>query len=178
MNLQLTGSDLPDAAAAQYAVAASASLQERRPRTLKHGDMFGVFDPRGDILPGEGSPDGLYWRDTRYLSQLDFSLGGAPPMLLSSNLRDDNHTLTFDLTNPDLFADGAVVLERDLIHIRRSKLVWSAGCFERLAFHNFARSCSSARRCRASSTRWCCAASRSAAAVPTSCCAGWARRWR
>jgi glycogen debranching enzyme len=137
MNLQLTGSDLPDAAAAQYAVAASASLQERRPRTLKHGDMFGVFDPRGDILPGEGSPDGLYWRDTRYLSQLDFSLGGAPPMLLSSNLRDDNLTLTCDLTNPDLFANGAVVLARDLIHIRRSKLVWNAGCFERLAFHNF-----------------------------------------
>ncbi len=137
MNLQLATSVLPDPAAAQYAVPASASLQERRPRTLKHGDMFGVFDPRGDILAGEGSPDGLYWRDTRYLSQLDFTVGSALPMLLSSNLRDDNLTLTCDLANPDLSVNGMVVLERDLIHIRRSKLVWNAGCFERLAFHNF-----------------------------------------
>ena len=37
------------------------------------------------------------------------TLDGARPMLLSSTLRDDNATLTCDLTNPDLLdADGAV----------------------------------------------------------------------
>ena len=35
--------------ASQFSIAANATLQERRTRTLKQGDTFGVFDHRGDI---------------------------------------------------------------------------------------------------------------------------------
>jgi hypothetical protein len=49
----------------QFHIAAAASLEERRPRTLKHGDTFAVFDHGGDMLSGPGSPEGLYHRDTR-----------------------------------------------------------------------------------------------------------------
>ena len=52
----------------QFLVPATASLHERRPRTLKHGDTFGVFDRNGDIIAGPGSPEGLFHRDTRHLS--------------------------------------------------------------------------------------------------------------
>jgi hypothetical protein len=45
---------------AQFYIPATASLQERRPRTLKQGDTFGLFDHYGDIMPGEDSPDGVY----------------------------------------------------------------------------------------------------------------------
>ncbi|MFY0079961.1 glycogen debranching N-terminal domain-containing protein, partial [Acinetobacter baumannii] len=94
-----------------------ASLQERQPRTLKHGDTFAVFDHNGDALAGPGSPEGLYHRDTRYLSHLYLTTGGARPMLLSSTLRDDNAALTCDLTNPDLFDDrGNLILGHDLVH--------------------------------------------------------------
>ncbi|TPN05819.1 amylo-alpha-1,6-glucosidase [Mesorhizobium sp. B2-3-3] len=114
------------------------SLQERRPRTLKHDDIFGVFDRNGDVLSGPGSPDGIYYRDTRYLSHLGLTINGARPMLLSSTLRDDNATLTCDLTNPDIFdAEGVRVLKHDLIHLRRTRLLWDARCFERLAVRNF-----------------------------------------
>ena len=41
----------------QFYIPATSSLQERRPRTLKHGDTFGVFDHYGDIAPGESSPE-------------------------------------------------------------------------------------------------------------------------
>jgi glycogen debranching enzyme len=59
-------------------------------------------------------------------------------MLLSSTLRDDNATLTCDLTNPDIYdGDGRLVLSHDLIHIRRSRLLWNASCFERLLVRNF-----------------------------------------
>jgi len=125
---------------AQFYIPAAASLQERRPRTLKHGDTFAVFDHNGDILPGAGSPEGLYHRDTRYLSLLRLSIGGARPMLLSSALRDDNATLTCDLSNPDLYHDGRLVLAHDLVHLRRSKFLWNATCYERLAIRNFADS--------------------------------------
>ena len=123
---------------AQFYIPATASLQERRPRTLKHGDTFAVFDHTGDALSGPGSPEGLYHRDTRHLSHLHLMMEGVRPMLLSSTMRDDNATLTCDLTNPDLFdRSGRLFLEHDLIHVRRLRFLWNATCFERLAIRNF-----------------------------------------
>jgi glycogen debranching enzyme len=123
---------------AQFFIPAAASLQERRPRTLKHGDTFAVFDHNGDALSGPGSPEGLFHRDTRYLSHLYLTINGKRPMLLSSTLRDDNATLTCDLTNPDLFDDkGKLTLGHDLLHLRRSRFLWNARCYERLAIRNY-----------------------------------------
>jgi glycogen debranching enzyme len=123
---------------AQFFIPAAASLQERRPRTLKHGDIFAVFDHNGDALSGPGSPEGLFYRDTRYLSHLYLTINGKRPMLLSSTLRDDNATLTCDLTNPDIFdGKGKLTLGHDLIHLRRSRFLWNARCFERLTLRNY-----------------------------------------
>lgn len=122
----------------QFFIPASASLQERRPRTLKHGDTFGLFDHNGDAISGPGSPEGIFYRDTRYLSHLYLTINGTRPLLLSSTLRDDNATLTCDLTNPDTFDDkNRLTLEHDLIHLRRSRFLWNATCFERLLIRNF-----------------------------------------
>ena len=121
-----------------FFVAATASLQVQRPRTLKHGDTFGVFDHAGDVLAGEGNPGGLYYRDTRHLSRLDLFLGGKRPLLLSSDMREDNATLTCDLTNPDLHAGETLLLEHDLVHIRRSCFVFDATCHQRLAVRSYA----------------------------------------
>jgi glycogen debranching enzyme len=123
---------------AQFFIPAAASLQERRPRTLKNGDTFAVFDHNGDALSGPGSPEGLFHRDTRHLSHLYLTVEGRRPMLLSSTLRDDNATLTCDLTNPDLYdKDGRLVLEHDLVHMRRSRFLWNGTCFERLVIRNY-----------------------------------------
>lgn len=123
---------------AQFYIPTSASLQERRPRTLKHGDTFGLFDHNGDAVGALGSPEGLYHLDTRHLSFLQLTLDGARPMLLSSTLSDDNSALTCDLTNPDLSdAEGNLRLERDLIHIRRTRFLWNGTCYERIIVRNF-----------------------------------------
>jgi glycogen debranching enzyme len=122
---------------AQFHIPAGASLKERRPSTLKHGDTFAVFDHNGDLLSGGGSPNGLYYHDTRHLSHLSLSIGDARPMLLSSAASEDNATLTCDLTNPDLYEAGRRVLEHDLVHLRRSIFLWRGACFERIAIRNF-----------------------------------------
>lgn len=123
---------------AQFFIPATASLQERRPRTLKHGDSFAVFDHNGDAFSGPGSPEGIFHRDTRYLSDLHLTINGKRPILLSSTLRDDNAVLTCDLTNPDVFNEnGKLVLGHDLIHIRRSRFLWDGSCYERLTVRNF-----------------------------------------
>ncbi|WP_337877221.1 amylo-alpha-1,6-glucosidase [Elioraea sp.] len=124
--------------AIQFYIPATTSLAERRPRTLKHGDMFGLFDPDGDIAEGEGSPDGLYFRDTRVLSRLTLTIEGRRPIHLSSRVSDDNHLLTVDLTNPDILdADGRLVLPRDVIHLMRTRFLHDGTCFERLRLENF-----------------------------------------
>lgn len=123
---------------AQFFIPAAASLEERRPRTLKHGDTFAVFDHNGDALSGPGSPEGLYHRDTRHLSHYYLTVEDARPILLSSTLRDDNAALTCDLMNPDLLdEDGRIVVEHGLIHLRRSRFLWKGICFERIALRNF-----------------------------------------
>src|SRR4029453_7465583 len=123
----------PGVPTAQFFIPAATSLQERRPRTLKHGDSFGVFDPNGDAVAGPGSPEGLYHRDTRYLSHLLVTLDGQRPMLLSSTLRDDNAMLTCDLTNPDLYDTmGRLIVEHDLVHLRRMRFLGPGGCTRRV----------------------------------------------
>jgi glycogen debranching enzyme len=121
----------------QFLIPATGSLHELRPRTLKHGDTFAVFDHNGDAIGAPGSTDGIYHRDTRYLSHLFLTIDGQRPILLSSTVRDDNAMLTCDLTNPDLNdAAGKLSLGHDLIHIRRSRFLYNSGCYERMALRN------------------------------------------
>ena len=124
----------PDA----FYIPATVSLQERQRRTLKSGDTFGVFDQSGNVLGGPNSSDGVYFRDTRHLCKLGLLVGGEKPMLLSSSLRDDNAELTCDLANGDIYEDGRLILEHDLLHIRRSRFLWEGACFERLSVRSFA----------------------------------------
>ena len=121
---------------AEFAVPATASLFERQPRVLKHGDTFAVLDGYGDIVSRESGTDGLYHADTRYLSRLQLLLNGRRPLLLSSTVQDNNAVLTVDLTNPEIFSATAD-LPRDTLHVVRSKFLWQAACYERIAVRNF-----------------------------------------
>jgi glycogen debranching enzyme len=127
-----------DAAAAAFVIPAVTSLQEGRPRILKQGDTFAVFDQNGDALATPGSTHGIYHHDTRYLSHLYLTINAARPILLSATLRDDNSILTCDLANPDLFdASGKLLVAHDLIHIRRSRFLWQGTSYERISIRNF-----------------------------------------
>lgn len=122
----------------QFAIAAASSSQDVRPLVLKHGDGFGVFDSRGDVRSEPGGSLGVYYQDTRHLSDFTLTIDGVAPLLLSSILRDDNATLTCDLTNPDFYdKQKKLELAHDLIHLRRSRFLWKSGCFERINVRNF-----------------------------------------
>ncbi len=121
-----------------YFIQASTSMVERRPRILKHGDTFGMFDPFGDILPAADKAEGLYHRDTRHLSGFQVLIAGRSPLLLSSTVLLNNAELKCDLTNPDIFDGGRLVLPQDALHLSRTKFLWQAAAHERLAIRNFA----------------------------------------
>ena len=108
-----------------------------RPRSsLKHGDCFAVLDSYGDIGATAGGPDGIFYSDTRHLGRLELSINGMHPLLLGSNVRDDNSMLTVDLTNPDFYFDDRLVLPKDTLHIVRTLFLWRATAYQRIRIRN------------------------------------------
>jgi glycogen debranching enzyme len=105
-------------------------------RTLKHDDTFAVLDGHADIGATGGGPDGIFFRDTRYLSRLEMLLNGKQPLLLGSNVRDDNSMLTVDLTNPDIYLEGTLVLSKDVLHVVRTLFLWNGTAYQRLRMEN------------------------------------------
>jgi glycogen debranching enzyme len=116
----------------------AATGPEHRPRqTLKHDETFLVIDAHGDVGASPGTSDGLYHRDTRFLSRLELRLNGMQPLLLGSNMREDNALFIADLTNPDMFSsDRTLVLAKDTVHVNRSCFVWRDAFFQRVSLRN------------------------------------------
>ena len=48
----------PEESTQQFYIAAQSSLSELRPRTLKHGDTFALFDRHGDLSAFAAGPEG------------------------------------------------------------------------------------------------------------------------
>jgi glycogen debranching enzyme len=128
----------------EYEIEAKTSLTDRALRNLKHADAFGVFDSHGDIGTLNETAEGLFYRDTRFLSRLELLLEGRRPLLLSSAVHEDKAALSVELTNPDLQIGGAK-LPRDTIFPHRTKFLWRGVCYERVNIRNYA---SLARRLR------------------------------
>jgi glycogen debranching enzyme len=105
-------------------------------RALKHDDTFVVLDSHGDIGASAGGPDGLFNADTRYLARLELLLDDVQPLLLGSNLRDDNSALTVDLTNPDVYSGGRIVLQKDMLHLVRTIFLWRGTGYQRIGIQN------------------------------------------
>ena len=109
-------------------------------RSLKHDDTFIVLDSHGDIGASAGGPDGLFNADTRHLARLELVLDEIQPLLLGSNLRDDNSALTVDLTNPDVYRSGRIVLQKDILHIVRTIFLWRGTAYQRIGVQNHGES--------------------------------------
>src|SRR5260221_7086089 len=86
-------------------------------RALKHDDTFVVLDSHGDIGASPGGPEGLFNAHTRYLPRLELVLDGVQPLLLGSNLRDDNSALTVHLTTPHVYRNERLALQKDMLDI-------------------------------------------------------------
>src|SRR5215218_3472585 len=119
-----------------YILAASSLLQERR-HVLKDGDSFAVFDMQGDVAPFGAGEQGYFHGGTRHLSMLRQTINGQRPLLLSSQVREQNDLFGADLTNPDQVRDGVVFFPRDLLHIYRSRFLLEGHWYERLRIANY-----------------------------------------
>jgi glycogen debranching enzyme len=119
-----------------FAIPATDATPSYRPRVLKHRDTFLVVDPHGDAQARDTAAEGLFHADTRYMSHLYLTVNGHRPLLLSSNVTEDNLALVTDLTNPD-FAHGDTSLPKDTLHILRTQVLDDAACIEAIHVHNY-----------------------------------------
>jgi glycogen debranching enzyme len=102
---------------------------------LKYGSEFLVADALGDIT-GEG--EGLYFNDTRLLSRLALTFGGAIPSLLSSGVSQDNVFFRANLTNRPLPELGERSPPEGAMHVERTRFLWDRRLYERIALTNYA----------------------------------------
>jgi glycogen debranching enzyme len=121
----------------EYEIEAQTSLVDRPLRNLKHADAFAVLDAHGDIGAIKDTAEGLFYRDTRYLSQFELRIEGRTPLFLGSVALADKPALAVDLTNPDIQIGENDRLPRDTIFLERMKFLWKAVCYERVSVRNF-----------------------------------------
>jgi glycogen debranching enzyme len=120
-----------------FYILATDSASDEVKRVLKDGETFAVFDRHGDIPAAALSQEGLYHEGTRFLSRLLFKLGNARPFLLNSVVKEDNLVFVVNLTNPDVYQSGNLLLPRGTLHITRTKLLLQSTCYETLRFINY-----------------------------------------
>ncbi len=122
---------------APYYIQATTAPALDKSRILKYGETFGVFDQYGDLDAEEYGEQGIFHRGTRFLSRLKLKLLESRPLLLSSTVRRDNVLLAVDLTNPDVFSEGRLLLARGTLHIYRSQFLWNDTLYMHVNIHNF-----------------------------------------
>jgi glycogen debranching enzyme len=104
---------------------------------LKHDDTFLVADAYGNVL---GRGDGLFREGTRVLSSFRLSLAHRLPTLLAARVSQDGTLFTAHMTNPPLSARPGAPTREGMLHIERSRLIWTGTLFERITIQNFGAS--------------------------------------
>lgn len=100
---------------------------------IKEGNLFVCCRPNGDIRPTNGG-DGIYRDDTRFLSELELTISGKLPVLLSSS-DVPGYAMAVASTNPALGqAEGDV--EQQSLSIGRFRFV-EEKVYETIRVRNF-----------------------------------------
>lgn len=102
---------------------------------IKEGDCFFYSYDNGDMGHGNRAGLGLYYRDTRYLSTMETHVEGTEPLFLSSS-NERGYMANIHLSNPDINTDEGMIIPKDAINIRRSRLIQD-GLLERISMRNY-----------------------------------------
>jgi glycogen debranching enzyme len=112
-------------------------FEQEQTKTLMSGDLFAVFDRRGDFCATASNSQGLFYREMRHLSKLTLRLEEGALRLLTSSYRLDNAVLSIDQTNTELQRAGQKILNPGVLYFSRSLFAWLNGCYQHLEIHNY-----------------------------------------
>src|SRR5829696_463378 len=111
-------------------------------QVLKHGNVFLLTDPFGDIHP-DSRGLGLYHSDTRLISCCALRVGGDRPVLLQGSM-GGNYRGSIQLTNPSADRNPDAKVHPDIdaagrtVGISRDRLIGEEGMEERVRVVNHA----------------------------------------
>jgi len=120
-----------------YQIRADSLAFDERTHVLKYGETFAVLDYKGNIRTLGVENHGLFHEGTRFLSKKSFKLQGKNPLLLSSQVREDNDILAVDLTNPEMTCLCKHTIPQDTLHIQCVCFVWEGIFYEKIVFHSY-----------------------------------------
>jgi glycogen debranching enzyme len=103
---------------------------------LKAGAVFACVRRDGDMRGGAVSGEGFYAEDTRHLSELRLTIGGAAPVLLSSTLESAHHAVVHETT---LALRNGTDVPQGALSVRRSLLI-ADRLYHRVRVRSFAPS--------------------------------------
>ncbi|HEX9342440.1 MAG TPA: amylo-alpha-1,6-glucosidase [Actinomycetota bacterium] len=117
-------------------VAAVLDQGTQRLWSTKEGDMFLCADAHGNVDAEAAIGAGLYYKDTRFLSDYMLTVDGHVPLLLSTSA-DRAYASHVDLANQDLVAvDGAIQAIQGTVNIRRTRVI-KGRLYERIRVKNY-----------------------------------------
>lgn len=109
-------------------------IRERR-LAIKEGDHFLFTNSEGNIPADNTSGLGLYYKDTRFLSNFEFTINGRTPVLLSSTAERD-YLAHIELTNADIRDGERLAIPQETLNIRRLRVIYE-GLHERIRIKNY-----------------------------------------
>ncbi|HEY9724744.1 MAG TPA: amylo-alpha-1,6-glucosidase, partial [Oscillatoriaceae cyanobacterium] len=128
VDVELTGRVM----AAPPAIAPSCSHTRA---TIKQGDTFVVTHTDGGIHPGCECGQGVYFKDTRFLSGLTLALAGRAPIVLSAST-EHNFFSRVEAMNDAFDQEDGPTVRRETMHLARTRVV-DGGVRERLEVTNY-----------------------------------------
>lgn len=89
---------------------------------IKSGGSFLCARPDGDIRAPAAGGEGLYWRDTRVLSELALSFGAVEPVLQPHSV-ESGYCAVVHATNPALITGADRSVPQETLNLRRTLLI-------------------------------------------------------
>ena len=103
--------------------------------STKEGETFVHSDLNGNLSVPNTVGMGIYYKDTRFLSQFELRINGTMPVLLSSSA-ERAYMSYVDLTNPDVWEEGQLSLGQQTLNVRRTRVVGPI-VHERIRLRNY-----------------------------------------
>jgi glycogen debranching enzyme len=115
------------------------AIVESNVLVLNYSDTFQVFNELGDILPNALKSQGLFHKDTRFLSSFALKINDYRPVLLNSGIREDNEIFIANLTNDSIIRNNELKIPEGSIHLKREKITTDGSGFEKILISNYTR---------------------------------------
>ena len=105
---------------------------------IKHGNLFFLAPPEGEVPFTFGHGFGLYYHDCRYLNGYELLVGDAHPEALGARASEGGRAV-FQLTTPELRAPDGRTIHRETLGLKWERVIDAEQCLlhERLEIQNF-----------------------------------------